>query len=36
MNDLPDDLVNKISDYLVPSEFLKFSRTSKNIFPKLC
>ena len=31
MNDLPDVLVNKISDYLLPSEFLKFSITSKNI-----
>ena len=31
MNDFPDVLVNKISDYLLPSEFLKFSITSKNI-----
>ena len=32
MNDLPDDLINKISDHLFPSEFLKFSMTSKNIY----
>ena len=32
MNDLPDDIINKISDYLFPCEFLKFTITSQNIY----
>jgi|TARA_B100001971_G_scaffold166676_1_gene157671 hypothetical protein len=35
MNKLPEDLINKITDYISPSEFLNFKCTSKENY-RIC